>query len=512
MRQAQRIFGGLVAFLALAATTQSFGVEILTNGTLDESVGPLNWTSSETVTGSMTPISLAEHLGGVHNSVNDTAVGGLGIFIKPWTGNVGSFDHANKKINYVLTQTVSGVSSGFNYTLTGDARMENGYSGAVAELDPGSQSAREHEADFNSDQTVDGADFLTWQRNTPFFGAPTKVEGDANGDAFVDAADLKIWKAGYGFTTPVGPVASPTQTKFQMEFLNSSDVVLATHTLDLRADTTVYDDWQSHTLTSAAVAPAGTNKIRVTAAALDMVDNFGAQALSFDNFKLVRVGQTVDRLANGNLNTPGAPIGWTLTELPVGTDNSGFIGFAHHSTPESPTGQGLWIRAFEGGDFFLQQTRPAVPAGSYTFSAWSLFETNYLGGELDFSNMFTHPEIDTFLKLEFLDGASAVLSTATLDVAASRLALSGNVAANDTTWRQHVLSNVIAPAGSVSVRITVGATGMPVNFGPPTQSVFFDDFSLQGPASIGAVPEPATLTGLAVAALAGFASRRRRSV
>ena len=67
------------------------------------------------------------------------------------------------------------------------------------------------DADFNADGTVDGADFLAWQRG---FGAgSTLAEGNANGDGTVDAADLEIWKAQYGqssATVAVGAVPEPS--------------------------------------------------------------------------------------------------------------------------------------------------------------------------------------------------------------------------------------------------------------------------------------------------------------
>ena len=50
-------------------------------------------------------------------------------------------------------------------------------------------------ADFNDDGSVDGADFLLWQRG---FGDPGSLAmGDANGDGIVDATDLEIWQVQY---------------------------------------------------------------------------------------------------------------------------------------------------------------------------------------------------------------------------------------------------------------------------------------------------------------------------
>jgi hypothetical protein len=411
------------ALALLGAPAPGLATEILKNGGLDESVGPVGWTSRETITDQPgAGVSLAEHISFANSPLDLGNPAGeplLGVFVKPRSGNVDNFADQNLKINYVLEQVVSGQSGGVSYTLSGDARLSSGYSGAVEFLDPLSPSDP-------------------------------------------------------GFT---GSVPSPTSTLFQLTFLDANSQPLgAPATKELRSPSLIVDDWQTHSLT--ATAPTGTNKIKVTISALNMVDNFGGQDLFLDNFKLVRGAQTIDRLSNGDLNTPGEPTAWTLTELPAGTDNSSFIGFAHHATPEKPSGQGLWVRAFAGGDMLLQQTQPAVAGGNYTFSAWSLFEQNYIGG-------VPGTATDTFLRLEFLDGASAVIGApAELDIAASRLAQSGAAAtANDMEWRQHVL-NTVAPAGSANVRITVGATGLGFNV-DPKQSAFFDDFSLQlaGPAS-----------------------------
>lgn len=67
------------------------------------------------------------------------------------------------------------------------------------------------DADFNNDGSVDGADFLAWQRG---FGKPGAVlaDGDADHDADVDAADLAAWKAQFGVaaTAAIGAVPEPS--------------------------------------------------------------------------------------------------------------------------------------------------------------------------------------------------------------------------------------------------------------------------------------------------------------
>lgn len=58
-------------------------------------------------------------------------------------------------------------------------------------------------ADANGDGTVDGGDFLIWQRNSGKSDAAGPAEGDFNFDGAVDAADLDVWKTQNG--VPVAP-------------------------------------------------------------------------------------------------------------------------------------------------------------------------------------------------------------------------------------------------------------------------------------------------------------------
>jgi hypothetical protein len=63
------------------------------------------------------------------------------------------------------------------------------------------------DADFNDDNSVDGADLLIWQR---FLGSgTTNSQGDANGSGSVDAADLQIWKSKFGITGSISAAPEP---------------------------------------------------------------------------------------------------------------------------------------------------------------------------------------------------------------------------------------------------------------------------------------------------------------
>lgn len=57
----------------------------------------------------------------------------------------------------------------------------------------------QEDADFNSDDAVDGTDLLIWQRGVGLTGQTgNKTNGNANADDIVDGADLAIWGNQYG--------------------------------------------------------------------------------------------------------------------------------------------------------------------------------------------------------------------------------------------------------------------------------------------------------------------------
>ena len=99
------------------------------------------------------------------------------------------------------------------------------------------------------------------------------------------------WEQNYsgGVTTlaagaPGGARPSPTNTYLELAFLNAGSSVIGTPTqLNLRSVVTNGGPWAQGFV--AAVAPAGTASVRVTAAALDMVPNVDpGQSAFFDDF------------------------------------------------------------------------------------------------------------------------------------------------------------------------------------------------------------------------------------
>jgi hypothetical protein len=416
---------------------------------------------------------------------------------------------------------------------------------------------------------VDGNDFLAWQRGsspTPLsqadlttwegnYGRVGGQEANAVLSQTVAAVPSETytfsgwsrWEDNYSggagtldASSPLGPVATPTTNTMKVEFLNAGGSVIGSHTLDLLVDGQVnLDLWKQHSITTDA-APSGTANIRVTAEARDMVFNTDPlQGAFYDSFSLTAASDpnNTQLLTNAGLDDPPASAldFWTLTEGPefIGSDEIlRTANFANHT----PGGSlGVWLSAFFGGGSnrvvnwpddpvfgTMEQTVAIVGGGTYNFSGWTFFEPNYSGGVdiIDPNSEAFPPSLfagmasptQTLITLEFLDPNGAVLSTSTIDAKADRLAQIGcdpscsNSAANDSTWHEHTFTDVVAPVGAVSARLSGkmidGVFNKDEGGG---QSAFFDDFSLDGPAGIvaavGTVPEPTSAMGLALGAM-----------
>lgn len=286
---------------------------------------------------------------------------------------------------------------------------------------------------------------------------------------------------------PLGAVASPTTGTFSLAFLDGSGGVIGSPTsIDVTGDRVAQsglpflNDWLQHTVT--AVAPAGAVSARVVADAEQMLWNNGGQESAFyDSFSLTgMMDPSTELLLNPGLDEepPEFDPAFIVTQDPGGNfgtpgDTIQTAGFANR--PESGGTQGAWLRSFEGSvadtaGATLEQTVDGTPGGEYTFSAWSRFETNYVGG-VDGTGTTTE------LELAFLDGSGVEIGTPlSLDVKASRESQSGGNA-NDSEWYEHVLMGT-APAGTASVRVTAEALGMFTSPDGGAQSAFFDDLSL----------------------------------
>jgi len=203
--------------------------------------------------------------------------------------------------------------------------------------------------------------------------------------------------------------------------------------------------------------------------------------------------------------------------------------FSNHTLGGS---RGVWLSAFFGqaGPSHLDwsstpvtgtisQDAQILGGGTYTFSGWTKFESNYSGGVNTLSAASPQGAVPsptlTTIKLEFLNlDKTQVLSTAVIDARAARQLLSPTGNANDNQWYQHTLM-ATAPASARWARLTAQMAHGVFNT-DPGQSAFFDDFSLDGPApsfaASAAVPEPSSIVGLAFGALViGLQSRRRKN-
>jgi hypothetical protein len=317
------------------------------------------------------------------------------------------FGNMKEPVSAVLSQTVPGVA-GETYTFSGYSQFDAEYSGGLETLDSGS---------------------------------------------------------------PLGAIPSPTQSKFELAFLNGGGSVIGSPVLlDLRTVQFNGAGWAQHTLNG--VAPAGTASVRVTASATDMVVNnpAGSAASAFyDTFSLRRATNPgTEVLANPDLTIapPNIAAGW---------DTSGphsYEGFSAHSG-----GTGFFLQSYlavpEPLDATLLQTLAATPGTTYGFKGWSRFYTGYSGGveTLDPGSPYgAVPSLtETLFVMEFLNGSGTQIGAQTLDLRTVQM--------NDSTWRQHAVTGV-APAGTTQVRVGVRVNDVMANVNIPFQAADFDDFSL----------------------------------
>lgn len=276
------------------------------------------------------------------------------------------------------------------------------------------------------------------------------------------------------FLSPSMGIASPTETLFELAFLDSEGAVLGSPTiLDLKEEFVTFD-WTQHMLTG--VAPPETAHARVTASATEMLYNIEPMQSAFlDTFSLTADSAPgVELLQNANLETPPPtdPEGWVIDE----TENVGrYEGFAARTGDN-----GFWLAPRSAmvapQDATFTQTVPGVAGGEYTLSGWSFFELLYPGGldQLDspeWGNIDSDTE--TYFTIEFLNDEGTVLDDELLDLRA--------VQSNDQTWRQHTLTG-IAPEGTASVRVGVRGESLRSNdpdpTGAPFDDAYFDDFAL----------------------------------
>jgi hypothetical protein len=118
--------------------------------------------------------------------------------IRPGTAGV------DAEATWEMTATAAGFNSlriGGPSGLSSAGAGAMGFDNILLQLQPPAAGGGD-KADFDGDGDIDGADFLTWQRNLGAIDTATLATGDANGDMDVTAADLAVWRMQFG---PVGP-------------------------------------------------------------------------------------------------------------------------------------------------------------------------------------------------------------------------------------------------------------------------------------------------------------------
>ncbi|MEQ8211053.1 MAG: FG-GAP-like repeat-containing protein [Lacipirellulaceae bacterium] len=96
--------------------------------------------------------------------------------------------------------------------------------------------------DFDTDDDVDGFDFLTWQRGFGVTSGATVADGDANNDGAVNGFDLALWKTNYGQTQSIVAAASSPSTEEPIadrsELIDAA-LEMALHDIDNRVEAIV---------------------------------------------------------------------------------------------------------------------------------------------------------------------------------------------------------------------------------------------------------------------------------
>jgi hypothetical protein len=485
-----RVTMAAIPALALCAV-DSQAAEVLSNGGFEQGAGPAGWMLEQSIVGEPgAPIGASEQVDSGDQGFPDTP--GLGLLVKPFAGNRGDYAGENKAVNLTMSQTYGSAIAGRTYTFDGFSFFQLQSSNNLNTL-----GVLTTLGDYNLDTVVNAADYTIW-RDTLGSNTDFRANGTNEGASLdlIDQADYDYWEERFG-NAGHGEIPSPTQTKFQLEFLNSSDVVLDTASVDLprnRLTDMRPADWLQTSVSK--VAPAGTTKIRASVIATDMVDSCSVctagQDVFFDNFRLRDGVLTTNRLVNGDLNAPGAPVDFTIVK--TAQDN---IQFTNSAFAVHEGNQGLWLRSFNGGDARVEQVVAATAGTEYAFSAWGKLQPGYSGFDPQAST-------DTFVRMEFLDGSGIVIpgpdGTKSFDPTTMNWPVGMD---NQGEWQQIPAVVGIAPAGTASVRVAVGATGMVNTEVELPQSALFDDLSLiatmAGAGSLAAVPEPSSLVLFAVA-------------
>lgn len=411
-------YQSLLAIFAIVfglTTANSFAQELLTAGDFEATVGGgelPGWDLDEFITGSTDPVNAAQQQGFANEPM--AIADEFGLWLTAFNG--GDADRNFAGINAILSQTVP-ATPGETYNFVGHSLFEQNYSGGV---------------DF-----IDGLSPI----------------GQQNGGS---------------------PQPSPTQSFFDLEFLDGSGTVVGSSSLDLYNDDFQFSGggWLQHTPVT-GVAPATAVEVRVSAKALDMVENINpGQSGFYDNFSLTTGSDPgTELLENPNLNDAPPSVEdllagiYEFIETPDTENTVAIAGFAND--PATGGSNGIWVRPFvdAGTGAEVKQTVAGTAGTEYTFQASSRWEVNYLGDGGGGEN-------ETLMQIAFLDEIGEIIESSILDLRVDE----GKTA--DNNWSTHSLS-ATAPAGTVEVAVSGIVNNLTNNTeNGGAQSMFWDDFSL----------------------------------
>jgi len=242
----------------------------------------------------------------------------------------------------------------------------------------------------------------------------------------------------------------------------------------------------------------------------------------------------------GNTNTPGAATGWYLSPAPnpdFGYTNSGqrdqfysvepIVNPGSATAPGNPaTGWSLWLQTFTQSGFAsqtLSQTDNgiAVAGGtSYTFSSQMSFQDGTgpgmgynavtLANQTEASPVSPNTgDLNSYLELEFLNNRGVAIASDITNIPAgsvSAFVQTSGPQNGSTAWAPYSVTGV-APAGAVGAELLIGWNNGGLDGGTGGQSAFADDATFTA-----SVPEPATLSVLALGSAGLFMRRRRNAV
>ncbi|MCA9240161.1 MAG: hypothetical protein KDA37_08180, partial [Planctomycetales bacterium] len=406
----------IAASVLLGFSVPATAQNLLVNGDLEAGVATElgGWELLETVTGLPGALVNSAQLQDFAGAEMVGEANRQGLWLTAFNGNTGAYANQNRAINADLYQIVPGTP-GTTYTFSGSSSFEEFYSGGNTFMDPDS---------------------------------------------------------------PSGSIMSPTQSRFEIAFLDAGGAVIGTPSdIDLR---TVHPEPPDRTHRIGSVtdtAPDGTVNIRVRAYATDMLFNLpGSQQSAFyDNFSLKEGASPLpgdpELLMNPNLDPQESTefLGWDVSE-PDGLDNlQNQESFSNN--PNTGGALGAWFRPFITGDASFSQTVSGEPGGDYTFSARAAGETFWPGGILGTGT-------EMFMELAFLDDQEQGIGDPLhIDLREEGFTNApGSIGANPQSWQQFMLGGT-SPEGTAFVRVTAGALGMVAGTGNP-QSGFFDDLEL----------------------------------